>query len=279
MPHQIVHLQVSGSQSREVLQEIGDAFSKALQDPDRGTNVITTPDNVRATVINVDEHALSNAVTVYATLLPLDIAAVAHEINRNYCAAIGDPVPLPWQEAGEAQHTGMLRGVIARLNKDMTPEQQHEMWCASKTANGWTYGETKDEEKKTHPNLRPYAELGDAQKVKDSLFAGTVNGLRPYLPKPSYDLKAVVVAGEQKNFLELAAGDTFRFADGDKHWVAVSGPYIAYTQNDAAYTIDVREPDQAADSPGTFDAGQDESGPGDEGSAGPDSSFPDGATY
>lgn len=35
---------------------------------------------------------------------------------------------------------------------------------------GWTYGEQYDREKKTHPDLVPYARLGQLERDKDAVF-------------------------------------------------------------------------------------------------------------
>lgn len=38
-------------------------------------------------------------------------------------------------------------------------ENVHDVWAAGRIAEGWTYGEKKDAEKKTTPLLIPYDEL------------------------------------------------------------------------------------------------------------------------
>ncbi|MDE6557677.1 MAG: Ryanodine receptor Ryr [Clostridia bacterium] len=43
----------------------------------------------------------------------------------------------------------------------------HEVWSAGKLAEGWTYGERLDTEKKTHPSLVAYEELSESQKDYD----------------------------------------------------------------------------------------------------------------
>ena len=46
-------------------------------------------------------------------------------------------------------------------------ENVHDVWAAARIAEGWTYGETKDGEKKTTPLLVPYGELPEAEKEYD----------------------------------------------------------------------------------------------------------------
>lgn len=43
----------------------------------------------------------------------------------------------------------------------------HEVWAQSRIAEGWTWGEARDDEKKTHPCLVPYEELPDEEKDYD----------------------------------------------------------------------------------------------------------------
>tara|TARA_Y100000310_G_scaffold318729_1_gene373148 strand:- start:689 stop:850 length:162 start_codon:yes stop_codon:yes gene_type:complete len=35
---------------------------------------------------------------------------------------------------------------------------------------GWVYGEVRDVEKKTHPDMVPYAQLGQLEQDKDAVF-------------------------------------------------------------------------------------------------------------
>ena len=46
-------------------------------------------------------------------------------------------------------------------------ENVHEVWAAGRIADGWTYGEERDDTKKTTPCLVPYAALTDEEKAYD----------------------------------------------------------------------------------------------------------------
>lgn len=107
------------------------------------------------------------------------IAQVTHEANRAYCATLGDFSQLPWQHAPVWQKDSAVVGVRAVLDGSSakTAEQQHEVWCEFKRADGWVYGATKNESAKTHPCLVPYAELPAAQRYKDHLFRAIVVAL------------------------------------------------------------------------------------------------------
>ena len=46
-------------------------------------------------------------------------------------------------------------------------ENVHDVWSAGRLAEGWTYGETRDDGKKKHPCLVPYDELPESEKEYD----------------------------------------------------------------------------------------------------------------
>lgn len=43
----------------------------------------------------------------------------------------------------------------------------HEVWAAGRMAEGWIYGEVRDDARKTHPCLVPYEELPESEKEYD----------------------------------------------------------------------------------------------------------------
>jgi ryanodine receptor 2 len=43
----------------------------------------------------------------------------------------------------------------------------HEVWSAGRLAQGWSYGECRDDEKKLHPCLIPYEQLSEEEKEFD----------------------------------------------------------------------------------------------------------------
>ena len=45
--------------------------------------------------------------------------------------------------------------------------QVHDVWAAGRIREGWAYAPRLDEEKKTHPSLRPYEELSRAEQDYD----------------------------------------------------------------------------------------------------------------
>lgn len=106
----------------------------------------------------------------------LACARAAHEINRVWCIAIGDTSQRSWDDAEDWQRRSAIEGVTLALG-GATPREQHEAWAVSKRRDGWVYGEIKDPAAKTHPCLVDYDALPMEQRVKDSLYIGTVTAM------------------------------------------------------------------------------------------------------
>lgn len=107
-----------------------------------------------------------------------EIARVCHEVNRAYCAALGDNSQVAWESAPDWQRESAANGVRLHLtHPDSTPADSHENWLAEKVADGWVFGVTKDADAKTHPCVVPFAELPVEQQAKDFIFRATVKAL------------------------------------------------------------------------------------------------------
>ena len=50
---------------------------------------------------------------------------------------------------------------------ELIAKNTHEVWSAGRIRDGWTYGEVRDDVKKTHPCLIPYEELSESEKEYD----------------------------------------------------------------------------------------------------------------
>lgn len=113
-----------------------------------------------------------------ALLTSYEIARVAHEINRAYCAAIGDDPQPSWEDAPEWQRSSAINGVhFHASHPDASPSASHDSWLAQKAAEGWKYGPRKNPDKKEHPCFLPYDQLPQEQRVKDYLFKAVCNSL------------------------------------------------------------------------------------------------------
>jgi hypothetical protein len=105
----------------------------------------------------------------------ISIAEICHEANRLWCEGLGDVSQPIWSKAPAWQKRSAISGVRLLVeNPKATPEDSHKSWLAHKEAEGWTYGETKDEVKLTHPCMVPYDELPNEQRAKDTIFHGIV---------------------------------------------------------------------------------------------------------
>jgi hypothetical protein len=120
------------------------------------------------------------------TLTIVDIARTCHEVNRAYCAGMGDYSQAPWEDAEDWQRLSAINGVrlhVKQLRKGLPVqgEASHESWLREKVETGWVYWPVKDPVAKTHPCIVPYADLPVEQRMKDALFVSTVTGLFPLL--------------------------------------------------------------------------------------------------
>lgn len=50
-------------------------------------------------------------------------------------------------------------------------ENVHDHWASQRIADGWTFGPDRDDAQKKHPDLVPYADLPESEKVYDRRVA------------------------------------------------------------------------------------------------------------
>jgi hypothetical protein len=108
-----------------------------------------------------------------------DIARVAYEANRAYCATIGDYSFQTWELAPAWQRQTNIKGVRFHLETLRggavpAPSASHDSWLEEKKREGWRYGPVKRADLKEHPCFRPYDELPADQRLKDYLFSAVV---------------------------------------------------------------------------------------------------------
>lgn len=85
-----------------------------------------------------------------------------YEAARLQAAAVNAPVvPEPWSARDEKFRTQMLENVAQMMGPDRftDPEAAHDSWWEAYRRMGWTYGQVRDTEKKTHPDMVPFNEL------------------------------------------------------------------------------------------------------------------------
>lgn len=81
-------------------------------------------------------------------------------------------VPIPYVEREVAFREQFL-DVIERQcgeQRSRSPEELHGSWMQAYLAMGWVYAENYDRNNKTHPDLVPYADLGQLERDKDDVF-------------------------------------------------------------------------------------------------------------
>ncbi len=87
-------------------------------------------------------------------------------------AAEAPIVPVEWSEREDAFKTQFL-DVIDRQcgeQRSRSPEELHGSWMQAYLTMGWVYGAEYSREKKIHPDLVPYADLGQLERDKDAVF-------------------------------------------------------------------------------------------------------------
>ena len=66
-------------------------------------------------------------------------------------------------------------------SRSQSPEELHGSWMQSYITMGWKYGDKYDREKKIHPDLVPYSQLGKLEQDKDSVFVALCNIARLWI--------------------------------------------------------------------------------------------------
>ena len=98
-------------------------------------------------------------------------------------AAEAPIIPVQWSEREEAFRAQFL-DVIERQcgeQRSMSPEELHGSWMQAYLTMGWVYGETYDRERKIHPDLVPYAMLGQLERDKDAVFVALCEIARQFI--------------------------------------------------------------------------------------------------
>ena len=96
-------------------------------------------------------------------------------------------VPVPFVEREEPFRKQFYE-VIERQcgeQRSRSPEELHGSWMQSYIGMGWIYGPDYSREKKTHPDLVPYAQLGQLERDKDAVFVALCEIARQWI----YDLE------------------------------------------------------------------------------------------
>lgn len=153
----------------------GRRFRLRSQTPGEGglTVLDAEDDELRVTVTNADLQRLY----VRTPASPEEVCArAALEAAQLYSLALGEAASPAWEHLTDAERDGRIAAVKHALAGG-SAEDQHNLWMATRRAEGWTFGPMKDTAAKTSPCLVPYGELPEAQRRKDALFQGVVRSV------------------------------------------------------------------------------------------------------
>ena len=98
-------------------------------------------------------------------------------------AANASIVPVEWSEREDSFRKQFL-DVIERQcseQRSKSPEELHGSWMQAYYIMGWTYDEVYDKDAKTHPDLVPYADLGQLEQDKDAVFVALCEIARQFI--------------------------------------------------------------------------------------------------
>ena len=98
-------------------------------------------------------------------------------------AANAPIIPVAWSEREEPFKIQFLK-VIERQcgeQRSTSPEELHGSWMQAYFSMGWVYGGTYDKEKQVHPDLVPYADLGQLERDKDAVFVALCEIARQFI--------------------------------------------------------------------------------------------------
>jgi RyR domain len=65
----------------------------------------------------------------------------------------------------ETSHIELSQEIIELTER--LSEHAHEVWAKQRLADGWSHGPERNDAKKQHPSLVPYAELSESEKQYD----------------------------------------------------------------------------------------------------------------
>lgn len=93
-------------------------------------------------------------------------------------------IPEPYYERDKAfqdQFEKTVTRLCAAETPPTTPEEEHNSWWRAYEEMGWRYGPVRDPVAKTHPDMVPFNELPEAERVKDEIFMAICALARRYI--------------------------------------------------------------------------------------------------
>lgn len=113
----------------------------------------------------------------YRTLV--DIAQECHYKNNELMVMNGEEPNPPWDTLDRHTKFMTFKSVLKALeNPNLTAKDMHDEWMKNKISDGWTFGDVKDKEQKTHPLIIDFDLMNDIDKMKDQSFINICNKYR-----------------------------------------------------------------------------------------------------
>lgn len=102
-------------------------------------------------------------------------------------AAEAPVIPVTWSEREETFQAQFLEVINRQCGplRSKSPEELHGSWMQAYYSMGWVYGEKYDREKRIHPDLVPYADLGQLERDKDAVFIALCEIARLFIYEPA----------------------------------------------------------------------------------------------
>jgi len=101
---------------------------------------------------------------------PLFFVSTAAEFWQNQGVMIYQPDPI---DVSQVSLTPELQQLTERL-----AENTHDLWAVQRLADGWTFGDQRDDVKKQHPCLIPYDKLPENEREYDRIAVlGTLKAI------------------------------------------------------------------------------------------------------
>ena len=110
-------------------------------------------------------------------------AIFVYEAARLAAIAARAPiVPAAWEQREIPFRIQFLDLIIRQCGPNRSSaEQLHESWMSGYFKMGWRYGERYEPERRLHPDLVPYSELGQLERDKDTVFVALCEIARQYI--------------------------------------------------------------------------------------------------
>jgi len=92
-------------------------------------------------------------------------------------------VPVEWSKREESFRSQFL-DIIERQcgeQRSTSPEELHGSWMQAYLTMGWVYGDVYDRVRRIHPDLVPYALLGQLERDKDAVFIALCEIARQFI--------------------------------------------------------------------------------------------------